>query len=165
MTAFYLGVFAASVLLSFFLTRYIRNLANARGWVSAPGAERHLHQVPLPRIGGVAIYSAFILTIAVARLISWRYPGLDFGFSSRVLESILLPGTLIFLLGVYDDLHGVGPYTKFAVQAVAGGIIFAFGLRVLDIPVLFGGRHFPWFISLPLTILWVIAITNALILF
>jgi UDP-GlcNAc:undecaprenyl-phosphate GlcNAc-1-phosphate transferase len=161
LTAFYLGVFAASVLLSFFLTRYIRNLANARGWVSAPGLERHLHQVPLPRIGGVAIYSAFILTIAVARLVSWRYPGLDFGFSPRVLESILLPGTLIFLLGVYDDLRGVGPYTKFAVQAIAGGIIFAFGLRVLDIPVLFGGRHFPWFISLPLTILWVIAITNA----
>jgi UDP-GlcNAc:undecaprenyl-phosphate GlcNAc-1-phosphate transferase len=161
LTAFYLGVFAASVLLSFFLTRYVRNLATTHGWLSAPALERHLHQVPLPRIGGVAIYSAFILTVGISRLVSWRYPSLDFGFSSHVLESILLPGTLIFLLGVYDDLRGVGPYTKFAIQAIAGGIVFAFGLRVFDIPVLFGGRHFPWFISLPLTILWVIAITNA----
>jgi len=161
LTAFYLGVFAASVFLSFFLTRYVRNLANAHGWLSAPGLERHLHQVPLPRIGGVAIYSAFLLTIGIACLISWRYPELDFGLSPRVLESIFLPGTLIFLLGVYDDLRGVGPYAKFTVQAIAGGIVFAFGLRVLDIPVLFGGRHFPWFVSLPLTILWVIAITNA----
>jgi UDP-GlcNAc:undecaprenyl-phosphate GlcNAc-1-phosphate transferase len=161
LTAFYLGVFAASVLLSFFLTRYIRNLANARGWLAAPALDRHLHQIPLPRIGGVAIYSAFVFTVGVARLVSWRFPGLDFGFSPKVLESILLPATLIFLLGVYDDLRGVGPYTKFAVQAIAGGIVFAFGLRVLDLPVLFGGRHFPWFVSLPLTILWVIAITNA----
>ena len=161
MTAFYLGIFAASVLLSFFLTRYVRNLANARGWLAAPALERHLHQVPLPRIGGVAIYSAFILTVGIARLISWRYPDLDFRFSPKVLVSILLPATLIFLLGVYDDLRGVGPYTKFAVQALAGGIVFAYGLRVLDIPVLFGGHRFPWFVSLPLTILWVIAITNA----
>jgi len=126
-----------------------------------PANERHLHQVPLPRIGGVAIFFAFILTIGMALLVSWRFPNLSFGFSLKALESILLPGCLIFLLGVYDDLRGVGPYTKFAVQGLAGGILFAFGLRVLDLPVLFGGRHFPWFVSLPLTILWVIAITNA----
>jgi len=161
LTAFYLGIFAASVLLSFFLTRYIRNLANAHGWVTAPGVERHLHSVPLPRIGGVAIFSAFVLAVGIASLIGWRYPSLSFGFSPQILVSILLPATFIFLLGVYDDLHGVGPYPKFAVQALAGGILFAFGLRVLDLPVLFGGRHFPWFVSLPLTILWVIAITNA----
>jgi UDP-GlcNAc:undecaprenyl-phosphate GlcNAc-1-phosphate transferase len=161
LTAFYLGVFAASVLLSFFLTRYVRDLATARGWLAAPALDRHLHSVPLPRIGGVAIFSAFVLTVGVARLVSWRYPSLSFGFSSDVLVSILLPASLIFALGVYDDLRGVGPYTKFAVQAVAGGVLFIFGLRVLDLPVLFGGRHFPWFVSLPLTILWVIAITNA----
>src|SRR5262249_17222002 len=118
-------------------------------------------EVPLPRVGGIAIFSAFVSTVGAARLISWRYPGLSFGFSPQILVSILLPATLIFLLGVYDDLRGVGPYPKFAVQALAGGILFAFGLRVLDLPVLFGGRHFPWFISLPLTILWVIAVTNA----
>ena len=161
MTAFYLGVFAASVLLSFFLTRYIRDVANARGWLSAPATERHLHAVALPRIGGVAIFSAFALTLAIASLVGWRYPSLAFGFSPKTLESILLPASLIFMLGVYDDLRGVGPYTKFAVQGVAGAILFGFGLRVLDLPVLFGGQLFPWFVSLPLTILWVIGITNA----
>ena len=161
MTAFYLGVFAASVVLSFFLTRYIRDMANAHGWLSPPSTERHLHSVPLPRIGGIAIFSAFVLTLVVASLVSWRYPTLAFGLSGKTLQSILLPATLIFVLGVYDDLRGVGPYTKFAVQALAGAILFASGLRILDLPVLFGGQHFPWFVSLPLTILWVIAITNA----
>jgi UDP-GlcNAc:undecaprenyl-phosphate GlcNAc-1-phosphate transferase len=161
LTPFFLGVFAASVLLSFLLTRYVRDFATSRGWLSAPNLERHLHSVPLPRIGGVAIFTAFLSTVAVACLVSWRFPSLSFGFSPKVAFSIMLPASLIFALGVYDDLRGVGPYTKFAVQALAGTLLFSFGMRVLDLPVLFGGRHFPGFVSLPLTILWVIAVTNA----
>ena len=160
MTPLYLGIFAVSVLFSFFLTRYVRDVATARGWVAAPALERHLHRVPLPRLGGVAIFLSFLVTIGLAVLVGAFKPGL-ISWAPQSIVSILLPGSLVFLLGVYDDLRGAGPYLKFAVQALAGGILFAFGLRVLDLPVLFGGAHFPWFISLPLTILWVIAITNA----
>ena len=74
---------------------------------------------------------------------------------------MMVPGVLIFLLGVYDDIRSVGPYFKFAVQAVAATMLFAGGLRILDLPVLFGNHHFSWFVGLPLTILWVVAITNA----
>jgi UDP-GlcNAc:undecaprenyl-phosphate GlcNAc-1-phosphate transferase len=154
-------MFAASLLLSFVLTRYVRNLANARGWVAAPALDRHMHHTPLPRLGGVAIFLSFLLSIGIALLISWRYPRLDFGLSTRTLVTIILPGLMIFLLGVYDDLRGAGPYLKFAVQAAAGGMLFAGGLRILDLPVLFGGHHFSWIVGLPLTILWVLAITNA----
>ncbi|MBZ5722016.1 MAG: undecaprenyl/decaprenyl-phosphate alpha-N-acetylglucosaminyl 1-phosphate transferase [Acidobacteriia bacterium] len=161
MTLFYLGIFAASVLLSFILTRYVRNLAAARGWVAAPALERHLHSTPLPRLGGVAIFLAFLLTVAIALLAGWRYPGLRFGFSPGTLVTILVPASLIFLLGVYDDLRTVGPYFKFAVQAVAATMLFAGGLRISNLPVLFGAHHFSWFVGLPLTILWVLAVTNA----
>jgi UDP-GlcNAc:undecaprenyl-phosphate GlcNAc-1-phosphate transferase len=68
---------------------------------------------------------------------------------------------LIFALGVYDDIHAVSPFVKVAVQSVAGAILFAGGLRILDLPVLFGTHRFPWFVGLPLTVLWVLAITNA----
>ena len=161
MTLFFLGIFAASVLLSFILTRYVRNAATARGWVTAPSTERHLHNTPLPRLGGVAIFLAFVCTITVAMLISWRYPNLKTGFSLGLLGTMLGPGVLIFLLGVYDDIRSVGPYFKFAVQGIAATMLFAGGLRILDLPVLFGSHHFPWFVGLPLTILWVVAITNA----
>jgi UDP-GlcNAc:undecaprenyl-phosphate GlcNAc-1-phosphate transferase len=50
---------------------------------------------------------------------------------------------------------------KFAAQAVAAAMLFAGGMRILDLPVLFGQHTFPWFIGLPLTVLWVVAITNA----
>ncbi len=161
MTGFCFAIFAASVLLSFALTRYVRNLATVRGWVAAPALDRHLHRTPLPRLGGVAIFGAFIVSATLALLFSWIYPSLNFGFSWKTLGTILLPGSLVFLLGVYDDIRPVGPYLKFGVQTVAGLMLFAGGLRVLDLPVLFGNHHFPWYVSLPLTILWVLAVTNA----
>lgn len=160
MTLFYLGMFAASVLLSFVLTRYVRDFATARGWVSGPGLERHLHKRPLPRLGGVAIFLAFLFSLGIAGLVGWWHPRFSFG-SARAVLTILVPGSLIFLLGLYDDLHPVGPYFKFLVQVLAGAILFAGGLRILDLPLLFSGYHFSWFISLPLTILWVLGITNA----
>ena len=161
MTLFYLGIFVASVLASFVLTRYIRDFATARGWVAGPGLERHLHKRPLPRLGGVAIFLAFLLGVGIAGLASWWNPRLNFGLSSKDVFTILVPGFLVFLLGLYDDLHPVGPYFKFLIQVLAGAILFAGGLRILDLPVLFSGYHFSWFVSLPLTILWVLGITNA----
>ena len=161
MILFYLGTFVASLLLSFVLTRYVRDLATTRGWVAAPALERHLHNHPLPRFGGAAIFLSFLLTFAVALPAGWHHLEAGFGISFRTLLTILLPGCLIFALGIYDDIHSVSPYVKVAVQSVAGAMLFAGGLRILDLPVFFGSRHFPWFVGLPLTILWVLAITNA----
>jgi UDP-GlcNAc:undecaprenyl-phosphate GlcNAc-1-phosphate transferase len=158
---FCLGTFAGSLLLSFVLTKYVRDLATAHGWVAAPALERHLHSHPLPRFGGVAIFLSFLLTFAVALPIGWHHLAADFGLSFRTLFTILLPGALIFALGIYDDIHPVSPYTKVAMQSVAGAMLFAGGLRILDLPLLFGTHHFSWFVGLPLTILWVLAITNA----
>ena len=161
MTLFYLGIFAASVLLSFVLTRYVRNVATVRGWVAPPSTERHLHSTALPRLGGVAVFLSFAFTISIAALVGLRYPGLKTGLSPHTLVTLFCPGILIFLLGVYDDIQSVGPYFKFAIQAVAATMLFAGGLRILDLPVLFGNHSFPWYVGLPLTILWVVAITNA----
>jgi UDP-GlcNAc:undecaprenyl-phosphate GlcNAc-1-phosphate transferase len=133
----------------------------ARGWVSPPALERHLHHAPLPRLGGVAIFAAFVLSLGVALLISLLRPNMQFGSSWRTLTTILVPGLFIFLLGLYDDIRSIGPYPKFTIQAIAATMLWLGGLRILDLPVLFGARQFPWFIGLALTILWVIGITNA----
>jgi UDP-GlcNAc:undecaprenyl-phosphate GlcNAc-1-phosphate transferase len=161
LTQLYLGIFAASLLLSFIFTRYVRNIATARGWLAAPSADRHLHSTPLPRLGGIAIFLAFAVSFGVALSVAAWFPKLGLNASFRGLSTILLPALLIFSLGVYDDLRGVGPYFKFTVQAIAGSLLFAGGLQILDLPVLFGNHHFPWFVGLPVTILWVLAITNA----
>jgi UDP-GlcNAc:undecaprenyl-phosphate GlcNAc-1-phosphate transferase len=102
-----------------------------------------------------------LISIGVAFLTNRYFPGLISAPSLQTLTTILVPGTLIFLLGVYDDVYSVGPYAKFAVQAAAAAMLFVGGLKILDLPLLFGARHLGWSVGLPLTILWVIGITNA----
>ena len=132
-----------------------------RGWVAPPIQDRDLHETPLPRLGGVPIFLSFLIAVGVAFLTSLHFKGSVAGLSVHTLVIVLVPATLIFLLGLYDDMHSLGPYTKFAVQGIAALVLFAGGLRILNLPVLFGARHLPGYVSLPLTVLWVIGITNA----
>ena len=161
MTVIFLGTFFLALLLAFVLTRYVRNFAFARGWVAVPTQERHLHSSPLPRLGGVAIFLSFSCSLGAAALMSLKYPRLHPAFTSKTLLTILAPATLVFLLGVYDDIRNAGPYLKFAVQGLAGCMLFAGGLRIVSIPAFFGPHELPWYLGLPLTVLWVLAITNA----
>ena len=161
MTVVFLGIFVVSLLLAFVLTRSVRDFATARGWVAVPSQERHLHISPLPRLGGVAIFISFALSMGLAVVLALARPRLHAVLSLKTLLTIFLPATLVFLLGVYDDLRDAGPYLKFGVQAVAATMLFLGGLRIVDIPVIFGAHRLPWFVGLPVTILWVVAITNA----
>ncbi len=160
MTFLFLGTFVAALLLSFVLTKLVRDVAMGRGWVAAPAHARHLHDHALPRLGGIAIVFSFLIATGAA-LLAGRFLLPGGGLALRPLLTILPPAVLIFFLGVYDDVRTAGPYFKFFVQAIAGAMLFGGGLRILDLPILFGTHHFAWFTGLPLTILWVIAITNA----
>ena len=160
MTLLFFGVFAFSLALSFAATREVRDIAIRRGWVFKPQVGRHVHQKALPRIGGVAIFLAFSVTLSLWLALSLRFPRLAEGMVPTTLLRIYFPACLIFCLGIYDDLRGAGPYLKFCVQAVAAVMLFAGGMRVLDLPVIFP-RTLPWFVGLPLTVLWVVAVTNA----
>jgi UDP-GlcNAc:undecaprenyl-phosphate GlcNAc-1-phosphate transferase len=161
LTLLFLAVFAISLVLSFVATREVRDLATRRGWVAFPPDPRHVHENPLPRLGGVAIFLAFSVTLSLWLGLGFFFPRLLEGLSAPTLLRIYVPACLIFCLGIYDDLRGVGAYAKFAVQAVAAVMLFVGGMRILDLPLLFGFHTLPWFIGLPLTVLWVVAITNA----
>lgn len=159
MTATYLGVFVSAVLMSFLLTRNVRNIANSRGWVYAPPSSRHIHTDLIPRLGGVAIFSAFAV-VAVVMIAVPSLPGVEAALSQRTVLCILGPAALVFLLGLYDDFRPVKPHIKFAVQAVAATLLYVGGFRVFKLPLLFGSYELGW-LGLPLTILWVLWITNA----
>jgi UDP-GlcNAc:undecaprenyl-phosphate GlcNAc-1-phosphate transferase len=161
LTVAFFGIFFLALFFSFALTRYVRDFASAHGWVAIPSQERHLHSTPLPRLGGVAIFVSFSASMLVAAVAAPYVSGMQAAFPLKTLLTILGPATLVFLLGVYDDLYTVGPYIKFAVQAIAASMLFMGGLRILNVPVLFGQHQLPWSLGLLLTILWVLAITNA----
>src|SRR5579863_1966236 len=120
-----------------------------------------MHSSPLPRLGGVAIFLSFSVCMAVAAFWAMRHPQLHSPHFPRTMIRILVPAGLVFLLGVYDDLRGVGPYFKFTVQGIAATMLYAGGLRIINIPVIFGDRVLPWYVGWAFTVIWVLAITNA----
>lgn len=159
MVPIYLLVFISALVFSFALTWYLRDLALARGWVAQATSGRHIHEVPLPRIGGVAIYISFV-TIISALVIGASLVNFDIGLSPRTVFYLLFSGTLIFAVGLYDDLRSVSPFIKLAVQTVAGVLLFVEGFRVFQVPLIFGWQEVG-LIALPLTVFWVLWITNA----
>jgi UDP-GlcNAc:undecaprenyl-phosphate GlcNAc-1-phosphate transferase len=159
MVLIYALTLLVSVVSSVLLTWYLRGLAIRRGWVSEPPSERHLHRGAIPRLGGVAIYTSFILisclVLLLAQLRHW-----DLGFPPIFVLYVFLPGTIIFCVGLYDDFHNAGPALKFGMQALAATMLYAGGFRVFEIR-LFGMHGLASLLSLPLTIFWVLLITNA----
>src|SRR5580704_6593882 len=148
LTAIFSCTFVLALVSAFVLTRYVRDFASAHGWVAIPTQERHLHSSPLPRLGGVAIFLSFSGCMVAAGLWAMRNPHLHSAFSLKTLLTILGPASLVFLLGVYDDIRGAGPYLKFSVQGVAATMLFI-------------EHSLPWFVGWAFTVVWVLAITNA----
>src|SRR5215471_10398397 len=143
------------------MTRYVRDFASSRGWVTVPTQERHMHSSPLPRLGGVAIFLTFCVCMAVGAFWEIRHPQMHSSSFLKTLATIFGPAAMVFLLGVYDDLRGVGPYVKFTVQGIAATMLYMGGLRIVNIPVVFGDRVLPWYVGWAFTVIWVLAITNA----
>jgi UDP-GlcNAc:undecaprenyl-phosphate GlcNAc-1-phosphate transferase len=153
-------VFIISVLSSAALTRWVRDFAQARGWVSAPSSNRHLHTRPLPRFGGLAIILTLWEMVLLARWLPGHF-GLPGTMTSQLAIRILGPATVIFLLGLWDDIRGLSAYTKFGVQILAAVLLYLNGFGIFLVSIKTGGVSVGWVIGLPLTILWVLWITNA----
>jgi UDP-GlcNAc:undecaprenyl-phosphate/decaprenyl-phosphate GlcNAc-1-phosphate transferase len=156
----YLSFFVISALLSLLLTRWVREVATARGWVKIPDLDRHIHTRPVATLGGVAIFASFIVVTTAVTFVP-RWMGSPFVLPLGKTIGILGPALIIFLLGLYDDLHSIGPYRKFGVQAFAGALLYLSGFGIHQLDLFSSGRILQTAIGLPLTVLWVLLITNA----
>src|SRR5579864_5528089 len=154
------ALFFGALIFSLFLTRKVRNLAVSNRWATGPLQPHHLHTAPIPRFGGVAVYGTF-LAIILLLLLASRLLHFNLGFPARNVLWVIVPATLVFLVGVADDIWSVTPRCKFAVQIVAALILFLGDFRVMKLPLFFGSHVFAWMGALPLTILWVLWVTNA----
>jgi UDP-GlcNAc:undecaprenyl-phosphate/decaprenyl-phosphate GlcNAc-1-phosphate transferase len=147
--------FLVALLVSTALVPLVRSVALQKGWVDAPG-ERKIHQTPIPRLGGVAIFVAFAITCSVVAVL---FPGV---LRHSGLPGLLLGATGMFALGVVDDLMNLSPYVKLVVQALAITVAFWGGVQIvgLDLP----GSYYLVLnaLSFPVTLIWMMGISNAL---
>ena len=156
----YLLAFLVCLCLSLIATWRVRNFANAKGWTDAPKTERHVHSIPVPRLGGVAIYFSFML-VALSAMVFPRLLGFTPLLPTKPTAGLLGAATLVFILGLIDDMHPLSAYWKFGVQTVAAVCLYASGLEVQRIALISHDSTFHWMYSLPLTVFWVLLITNA----
>jgi UDP-GlcNAc:undecaprenyl-phosphate GlcNAc-1-phosphate transferase len=156
----FLIIFVASLMVSAVLARVVRDAANARGWATAPESKRHLHDKPVPRLGGIAILASVISVVSCAAIVS-HLLHLSYSFSLITFLGLLGPTLVVFGLGLADDFRPLSPYVKFGVQIVAAVWLFANGCRVTTVHLLFGERQIGNVAALVLTVFWVLLITNA----
>ncbi|NLW08023.1 MAG: undecaprenyl/decaprenyl-phosphate alpha-N-acetylglucosaminyl 1-phosphate transferase [Clostridia bacterium] len=111
---------------------------------------RKVHHTMMPRLGGVAIYGGFLAAFCWLGYFQGAYLGLFLG------------GTFIMLVGAVDDIKGLSPCLKLAGQIVAASILVAFGARVEFLTHPLDGVFILGKLAIPVTIFWVVGITNAL---
>jgi len=150
-------VFIAAVGLSVILTWIVRETAVASGWATPPPSARHIHKTAIPRLGGIAIFATFAIitsvTYALLRLTGTGSAG------SRELLALIVPGTILFGVGVVDDFIDVSPLAKISFQIPAGLALSFIGLNCIELHTTHAWLNIG--VATISTLAWVIGITNA----
>lgn len=123
--------------------------------------ERTIHRGSIPRLGGLGIFVSFAATIAIFSI--WQSEKVyELAETLNVLP-LILSALLIFAMGFIDDLVNLKAWLKFAIELCLGIYLVMAGFRFRSIPVPWGSGAIDlgWF-SYPLTVMWIIGVTNAL---
>lgn len=152
-TARLLLAIALSAAISFLSTPGVKRMAFKVGAVDVPKDNRRMHSHPIPRLGGLAIALAFILTT----LLSIR---LD-----SQMQGVLLGSIIILVLGILDDSLTLPAMPKFIVQIIAATVVVAHGCTIQFITNPFSSQPGDYidfgFMAAPITIIWIVTLTNA----
>ncbi len=160
MLIIFLVGFVLSVVFSLLLTPGAIKLANFAGAIDKPGG-RKIHNHPIPRMGGIAPFVSFILTCLIVFAL---FPVLNISSGISTSGSIISVFSLFFILsvGICDDIWMLKPGQKFFAQLMAGTLIYFAGVRFSSFSIPFSGSIINLGIfSFPLTVFWVVGITNA----
>ena len=143
----YFLAFITALIAVYALTPLVIKFAVKTGAMDKPDP-RKVHKKPIPRLGGLAIYLAFM--IAVCSM-------LDF---SKEIVGLLLGGTFIVIVGIIDDFISLPAKVKLLGQILAACILVAFDIRIDFITDPFGDFIFLEYLAIPVTIFWIVGITN-----
>ncbi|WP_073236354.1 glycosyltransferase family 4 protein [Desulforamulus putei] len=136
--------------IALFITPWVRKAAFQIGAVDRPDP-RKVHSKIMPRMGGLAVFIAFGVTVLFTQQLDNRIIGL------------LIGGCMIILLGILDDTRGLPAKVKLAGQIAAAAAVIPFGIQVDFITNPLNGHlvHLgAW--GIPVTVFWIISVTNAI---
>ncbi len=142
-----------SCAVTFFMTPPVKKFAEKVGAIDVPKDERRVHDHPIPRMGGLAIFFGFILAVLV------------FVDMTTPIMGMLVGAVIIAAMGAVDDIVNLNAWVKFGVQIVAALVAIRSGIvfNVISNPILFSETTFIpiGYLTVPLTVIWIVGCTNA----
>ncbi len=146
--------FLIAFVVAWIMTPVCIRLAYKVGAIDIPKDERRVHSRPIPRFGGLAMYLGAVVSILVTVPLT------------KPILGLLAGATIIFLVGIYDDLHNLSAKVKLLFQIGAASVLYFTETQIAYINNPFGGGEsyifFSPFISYLLTVVWIVGITNAI---
>jgi len=144
---------AAAFLICFVTTPLVKSFAERVGAIDVPNDARRVHTRPIPRLGGLAIFLGFLLSVVL------------FGRIDREMQGILLGCVVVVIVGVIDDIVPLPALLKFVVQIIAALIAVSHGveIKIISNPIFWAESEYLSFgvLSVPVSVLWIVAITNS----
>ena len=142
-----------ALIVSFLATPLVRRLAFKIGAVDVPRDSRRMHDHPIPRLGGLAIFLGFLVSVLA-------YAEIDIE-----MQGILIGAVIIVVLGIADDIHSLPAKFKFVVQIIAAlcAALHGVAMEVINNPNIFSDNEY-WVLGgwgIPISVIWIVAITNA----
>lgn len=131
------------------ITPIVKKFALKIGATDKPN-ERKVHQKLMPRIGGLGIYISFMIGVLV------------FPVENKAVIPIIIGATLITIIGVLDDKYELSAKVKFLGQIAVAVITVLGGIQIEFITIPFMDRIEFGIIGIPITILWIVGVTNAI---
>ncbi len=141
-------------LLGIFIVPLVIYYSQKMGLVDVPN-ERKIHHGNISRLGGVAIWVSVMLSFLFLILLSY-YP------KGQGLSAIIVGGSLMFLMGLIDDIYCLNAKFKLFIQIAIATIVILLGVRIENLFNPFGANIDLGILSYPITLLWIVGITNAI---
>lgn len=158
----YALTFIIALIIAVVATPLSMKLGRRWGAIAYPGG-RHVHKLPIPRLGGIAIYAAFWIAVIFTR--NW-----DTGIYTEIntqIWGLFVGSTIIMAVGVWDDIRELRPIVKLGWQIAAASVLifFGFSMNQLSLPIIgindlnFTDLGLGW-LGLLLAVFWIVGLVN-----
>ncbi len=161
------ATFGLAALACALVTPLVRRMAFAVGVFDEPDDDRRVHTHPTPRLGGIAIYLGFMLSLFTVLNVALTHTAeirtyLSYGDLAHLI-GLLFGGTLMMGVGLWDDIMTMSPRRKFLAQlAVAAVAVCLYGFTIVDVELpKFGYLDLAWF-AIPFSLFWYMGMVNAI---
>jgi len=139
--------------LSLAATPGVKWFAQRVGAIDVPKDSRRVHKLPIPRLGGLAIFIAFLLSVLL------------FADITKPVRGILIGAVILVIIGVIDDIKPMRAYIKLIVQIIAAlvAVYHDIVIEIFSNPLVFSANDYVFlgYLKIPVTVIWIVAITNS----